>query len=191
MPRTSVEHGFWQWGGDGTIKDLEKALAGSATSEKEIGVRTNTESEKQLAEVLAAVSDTFHAPAKSVGRVLMESAEAIPLSVIIDIVHILADLTTIAVGGSALCAKLFERLERAAPNRRVTVFLIVRREDSNRSIRYPVGSATPNDVVAAIPADAQRKVKGDERLRLWIEPEGWMTYEEYEDWRAANPERES
>ena len=56
---------------------------------------------------------------------------------------------------------------------------------SAHNVRYPVSRDTSDKAVAMIAGDSNREVKGDGRMRFWIE-EGWLTFEEYRDRRARN-----
>lgn len=54
--------------------------------------------------------------------------------------------------------------------------------DDKRSVSYLVKSNTPNEAAVKVAKDYEREVKGDGRMRSYID-DGWLTVEEYYEHR--------
>jgi hypothetical protein len=133
----------------------------------------------ELDRALSDISELFGVPAAEGGRVLLDSAEP-PVNVIIDITSILGSIASVLTI-TDFSARLYKKLRERSKNRGLVVLLQVG-DHKSTSIRYAIAPDTPNDAVAKISEDYDRDVKDLARRRYYVD-EGWMTVEEYHEYR--------
>jgi hypothetical protein len=133
---------------------------------------------EEVENALSDISEVLGVPTREGYRVLLESIEP-PVNVILNVADFI-NAIGVLYGAGSVCKRLYDKLSPRI-ERRLQIMFEVR--DATHNVRYSVAPETPDGAIAMIAGDSNREVKGDGRMRFWIE-EGWLTVEEYQDKRA-------